>query len=252
VPVPLSWLPVKRFLLLLPLGLLLVSCQAGAVGAGTSPTPAAVPSGSAHSLSLHGVDGVDLRVPAELYLASGATERLTTSAAPAVLAKLRATVQGSVLRLSLANGASISTNQPIVYHLTLPRVSSIAVEGAGLLQAASPAGGHVRLQLDGAARADIQNLRASDLTAQLTGASSVSLTGSTSTEEVQMSGAGDYRADTLDAEQVNISLSGAGACRVRADRSLDVTINGLGKVTYAGHPASVQRHVSGLGSITAE
>lgn len=252
--VPLSWLAVKRYLLLLPLALLLLSCQRGAVGGAASPTPdpAASPSGFSRSLSLHGVEGVDLHVPAELYLEPGSSERLTTSAAPSVLSRLRATVRGSVLRLSLANGASISTNQPIAYHLTLPRVSSIAVEGAGLVQASSPSGGNVSLRLEGAARARIQNLRATDLTAQLAGASSVDLTGSTTTEDVQLSGAGSYTADSFDAADVSVYVTGAGDCKVRADRSLDVTINGLGKVSYAGSPATVQRQVSGLGSITPE
>lgn len=244
---------MKWYLLLLPLALLLISCQRGVVaGAAPTPTVATSPSGSPGSLSLDGVDGVNLQVPAELYLEPGASEHLTTSAAPRVLRNLRATVQGSVLRLSLANGASISTDQPIVYHLTLPRVSSIAVEGAGLVQASSPSGGHVSLQLDGAARARIRNLRATDLTARLSGASSVDLTGSTTTEDVQLSGAGSYTADSFDAADVSVYVTGAGDCKVRADRSLDVTINGLGKVSYAGSPATVQRHVSGLGSITAE
>jgi hypothetical protein len=63
-----------------------------------------------------------------------------------------------------------------------------------------------------------------------------------------MAGASRLEAESLHAQNVEISISGAGRADVTAEKILKVSITGAGKVTYSGDP-TVEKHVSGIGSI---
>ena len=64
-----------------------------------------------------------------------------------------------------------------------------------------------------------------------------------------MSGAGNVSAGDLKAKDVDVTMSGAGNANVYASNKLDATISGAGSVTYAGDPPTVNKNVSGIGSI---
>ena len=57
------------------------------------------------------------------------------------------------------------------------------------------------------------------------------------------------KARGLQARIVEISITGAGSAVVNASNTLRVAITGAGDVTYFGNPKTVERHISGAGSI---
>ena len=54
----------------------------------------------------------------------------------------------------------------------------------------------------------------------------------------------------LKAENVRITVSGAGDAEVYASKSLHAVISGAGDVVYDGNPADVQREISGWGEVS--
>ena len=48
-----------------------------------------------------------------------------------------------------------------------------------------------------------------------------------------------------------MSLSGAGQAEVYASEQLDVTISGVGRVTYSGRPKVINKNISGIGTVSA-
>jgi hypothetical protein len=64
-----------------------------------------------------------------------------------------------------------------------------------------------------------------------------------------MSGACDLKARALQTRIVQISITGAGSAQVNAADTLRVAITGAGDVTYFGNPKTVEKHISGAGSI---
>jgi hypothetical protein len=81
------------------------------------------------------------------------------------------------------------------------------------------------------------------------GASDVTIDGSVEQLLADMTGASDLRAKSLQAKTVEISTTGAASASVTATDTLRVSITGAGDVNYYGSPKTVEKHVTGAGSI---
>ena len=76
--------------------------------------------------------------------------------------------------------------------------------------------------------------------------------GPTVWRQLKVNGSGAANIDTLalEAQDVTVDLSGAGAARVHAVQNLQVDVSGAGSVSYKGEP-QVRKQVSGVGSVQA-
>src|SRR5438552_996004 len=53
----------------------------------------------------------------------------------------------------------------------------------------------------------------------------------------------------LRADNAKVEVSGAASVDVYAAEQLDVNVSGAGRVSYSGNPKTVNKHVSGIGSV---
>ena len=81
------------------------------------------------------------------------------------------------------------------------------------------------------------------------GAASITLDGTVDELLADLTGASELKAKNLQAKNVGISTTGAADAWVTAGEKLRVAITGAGDVTYSGNPQSVDRKVTGAGSI---
>ncbi|MEL6673977.1 MAG: head GIN domain-containing protein [Bacteroidota bacterium] len=86
------------------------------------------------------------------------------------------------------------------------------------------------------------------LNAKLAGAGSMKLRGQVRSAELNLGGAANVMAYELNAQAVEVELKGTGAAKVFAAENLEVSITGLGAVTYEGNP-EVYRHITGFGTL---
>jgi hypothetical protein len=192
-------------------------------------SPATTGSGQAgESREVHGVTGVELASFGDLQIDQTGTESLTIEAAPDVLPKLTSGVSGGVLRLRLAPGTTIKNAGPVVYHLTVAALDSIAVAGAGAVTAS--------------------NLQADRLAVDITGAGHVTLAGAVDSQVVTITGTGNYDGENLQSATADVTVDGAAKAVVRASSHLNATVDGVGSVQYIGNP-QVTRKVNGVGSV---
>jgi len=89
------------------------------------------------------------------------------------------------------------------------------------------------------------------LRVQVNGASDITLKGAAKRADFTINGAADISAFGLAAEDAFVALHGAGSCELTATGTLDVEINGVGDVTYAGHP-KVSKRIHGVGEVRAK
>ena len=82
-----------------------------------------------------------------------------------------------------------------------------------------------------------------------TGASRVTLDGDIDQLLADLTGASDLKAAALQTKTAEISIQGAGDAEVAVAEKLKVAIAGAGKVTYSGNPPTIEKHISGAGSI---
>jgi len=64
-----------------------------------------------------------------------------------------------------------------------------------------------------------------------------------------MTGASELAASNLQTKVSEISTTGAADAEIAVAETLKVAITGAGKITYSGNPATIEKHISGAGSI---
>jgi hypothetical protein len=101
----------------------------------------------------------------------------------------------------------------------------------------------------GAVKLTVKQLSEPTFALESKGASEVTLDGNVDRLLVDMTGASELAANGLQAKTAEISTTGAGNAEVAVTDTLKVVITGAGKVTYSGNPATINKQITGAGSI---
>ena len=113
--------------------------------------------------------------------------------------------------------------------ITLPELNSVADHGAGDVR--------------------INDANSNDLRIESTGAASVEAGGKARSVMISSTGAGSVDTSKLTTEKAKVDVSGAANVDVYASDQLDVTISGVGNVSYSGNPKTVNKSISGVGTV---
>ena len=100
----------------------------------------------------------------------------------------------------------------------------------------------------GGASLVIDDLRATTLRVDGSGALKADIAGQVDDEHVSISGAGSYNAERLRATNATVSVGGVAKVIVHAERKLRASISGAGLIEYVGDP-EVTEEVSGMGRV---
>ncbi|HKU87882.1 MAG TPA: DUF2807 domain-containing protein [Casimicrobiaceae bacterium] len=106
----------------------------------------------------------------------------------------------------------------------------------------------LHIEASGGASLAIDDLQATTLTVDGSGALKAEVKGRVEEEHVSISGAGSFSAEGLRANHATVSVSGVGKVAVHAEQTLRADISGAGLIEYAGNP-QVTEHVSGIGRV---
>ena len=199
--------------------LLLTACSA-VRGSGTV-TP--------ESRTVHGFTEVELGGSGHLVIQQTGTESLTITAEDNILPLLTSDVTGGRLNLGTKPNTAISATKPIEYRLTVKDLTGLTVSGSG--------------------KAELAQLRGTDLTVTLSGSGTIVLGRQVQTQTVTVSGSGAYQADKLASQTATVNVSGSGAAEVQVSQTLRATVSGSGSIVYSGNP-QVEQHISGSGGIS--
>jgi hypothetical protein len=104
-------------------------------------------------------------------------------------------------------------------------------------------------KISGAVRLTATQLAGPEFAFQSTGAARVTLDGSVDELLADMTGASELNANALQTKTVEISTTGAADAEVAVSEILKVSITGAGKVSYSGNPPTIEKHITGAGSI---
>jgi hypothetical protein len=106
-----------------------------------------------------------------------------------------------------------------------------------------------KARVSGAVDLSISGVDNNSLDIKVDGAGDIEASGKTKSFSVNVSGSGDVKAKELKAENVEVSVNGAGNAIVHASRKLKAEINGAGDISYYGNPKEVSENISGAGDI---
>jgi hypothetical protein len=108
------------------------------------------------------------------------------------------------------------------------------------------------IQLVGAVNFAATSLSGDRLKIGSTGASEVTLDGSVLILEADLTGASKLKANSLKTNSASISLVGASDAHVNVTGDLKASITGAGSLTYSGNPSSIDKKITGAGTIRQE
>jgi hypothetical protein len=104
-------------------------------------------------------------------------------------------------------------------------------------------------KLTGATRLTASQLSGAKFAVESTGAARVTLDGTVDELLADMTGASELKAKSLQTKTAQISTTGAADADISVSDTLKVSITGAGKVNYSGNPPTIEKHVTGAGSI---
>lgn len=144
-----------------------------------------------------------------------------------------------------------SSTGPIRFYITMKEVRGLHLAGAGSVKARGVQTAQLEVNQSGAGNLNLEGLQVEKLRVNLSGAGSITTDGNVQSQEILLSGAGSYHADTLQSQNTIITLKGVGSAYVCVAQTLNAEISGIGSVRYRGSPQVIQK-VTGLGSLKQE
>jgi hypothetical protein len=207
----------------------LIALTALAVFAGLNAAPGRAATDAIRTRTLAPFDRVETDGAFTVRVLAGHAQRVTVSGDPAIVDQVVTSVEHGTLVITMRPGFNdVFHRQP---HLTieLPALRAFGNHGAGSVTIDGVAGGALELSNAGAAR--------------------MRVAGHVATLAIALDGVGLIDTTALDAQNVTVDNNGVGRVDVRASGNLTMNVNGVGEIRYAGKPATVDRHVNGIGRI---
>lgn len=192
-------------------------------GAATSPGGVKTESRQASDFT-----AVELQGLGDLTIEQTGTESLTIEAEADVLPKLTSDVSAGTLRLGIKPNTSVQTATPIKYRLTVRDLTGVSIYGSG--------------------SASASKVTTSRFAAQIKGSGTITIGGTADTQQITITGSGQYRAAELASKTATATMSGNGNAEVTVADQLRVTIIGSGLLTYHGNP-TVDQNITGPGKV---
>jgi hypothetical protein len=189
---------------------------------------------------------VRLEGSGQVLLTVGSPRSLSVSGDDNLLPLVLTEVDGSTLRLGFKPGTGVRTVTPLVFRVTVPSLSGLAIAGSGDIVGRSPIlADRITMEIGGSGNIRAE-LAASQVTALIQGSGSIEVSGRTESQDIQIHGSGAYRAQGLQSDAASVQVFGSGDTTLSVARELTVSINGSGDVSYRGSPrVSVKNSGSG-------
>lgn len=199
--------------------LLISAGDPGATGSGATATD---------TRPLPAFTAVDLAGTNQLTVRVGGTQQVTVRADENLLDQVVTEVHDGVLVVS--DRGSFTTRGPMSVEVTVPSLQAATLSGTGQVTVTGVAG--------------------EAFAARLSGTGTLIVSGSAQRVDASIPGDGALTLGSLLATDATVSIEGTGSATVHVTRNLDATVSGTGSIVYTGHPSSVIRNVTGVGSVT--
>jgi len=192
--------------------------------------------------------GITIEGSMEVVVRQGTEQNVRIVAQENLLPLLTTTIAGD--RLVIGSKECYVTQHGVKVFITAPDLNGFRIDGSGSFTS----DGTIRseslaLRIDGSGDMTL-DLDVSALTTRIDGSGDVVLRGKAVGNVVQINGSGDVEADSLATERCTIEINGSGDCDVNVATSLDVEINGVGDVTFAGNVENVRKEINGIGEVS--
>ncbi len=179
------------------------------------------------SFDLDGFTGYEMNGSLDTRIRVGGDHQVTITLDDNLFDNLEIEVEGGTLVVEWDE--SCDPHRKAVVEITMPKLESLELNGAGDL--------------------DVDRFRGDELDILLRGAGDLEVEGEVDRLDVTVMGVGDVKCRGLEARHVKAVLTGVGDVEVTAKDSFEGTVSGVGDIEYWGNPEKEKVRVSGIGDI---
>ncbi|MEO0897070.1 MAG: head GIN domain-containing protein [Bacteroidota bacterium] len=197
-----------------------------------------------HGIDVHGAFDISF-TPGKKY-----NLHITSSNIEAI-EDIKSEVKNGILHLSQEGKIFGFRHAKINVEVSGPTLDWLNMSGASNFTTLSPIETEkLLLNLSGAGNVHIEG-DIDVLTGRVSGAGNIAFKGEGETAFFDLSGIGNIDAAHFEADQVRVSVSGAGNASVKVNEKLDASVSGAGNVYYTGNvpDRNVSKSASGMGSV---
>jgi len=193
-------------------------------------------------------DGVNMAGYGEVIINQGDEESLTIETDENLMQYILTEVRNNTLYIEFSENIISDPSLSITFNLNVTNLESLELSGAGSFDIPVLETPSLGILFNGAGNIQLASLSADELTVQINGAGDIDLAGEVGTQDVVISGAGQYSTPDLKSRQADVLVEGLGKVEIWATDTLTVDIEGAGSVNYYGSP-SVTQNIEGPGII---
>lgn len=194
-------------------------------------------------LAVNPFDHVHYSGAGRVVLSQGRTAQLALRGEPAVIEAVKVQVRGGGLYIETPASAD-----GLEVDLQVARLTAFVSQGNARVTGDDLDLDALRLDGVGTGSFQMRRLKAAALEVRGRGATGFDLTGQVGAQVIDLSGTGSYRAGELVSDVATVSVEGASAVRIWAERLLDLRVAGAADIRYTGSPR-VEQQITGIASI---
>lgn len=174
---------------------------------------------------------IQLKGPISIDVQAGKAQGITVRGTPKFVAMVVTEVVDGELRVYLREKDVKKMNGDPRVIVTVPNLRGFNMEGAG--------------------ETVLRDIRGDRFEVNYRGAGSMTISGAVKQLTLQAQGVGEVDARKLIAQDADVNFQGIGSVQIHVTGKLDARVNGMGELSYYGHPRTVNKSVSGIGSVQA-
>lgn len=183
-----------------------------------------------------------------VLISQGDHESLEIEAEDNITPQIRTKVEDQTLKIDFRT-MTLHPTEPIILRLTVKDLKALDLSGSADVRVSNLNTNQLALTINGSGTVKLDGLRVDVLKTTVSGAGRINASGSATTQEIDITGAGEYLAGDLQSKVADVDVTGAGKATVRVSDELNVHITGAGSVGYYGNPR-VTQDISGAGMVT--
>ncbi len=201
------------------------------------------------TISVEDFTGVKLSKAFDIVISQGDVQEIVAEGHENIINDLEIDVSGNTANFDLEK--KCYSRYDLTVYVTVTDLSAVIIKGSGdivineflnleNLEITIKGSGDIR------AAGDLEIAGATDVSIE--GSGDIYLQGTTETQNLTITGSGEYSAYNFISENCYITIKGSGDCEVYANSILDVYITGSGDVSYMGNP-TVTTDIHGSGDV---
>lgn len=193
---------------------------------------------------------IDMRGAEKLVVRTGQPVSVKAEGSQRAIDALQISTQSGRLLIGRKQGEK-GVGKGTTITVTVPKLDSMTVEGAGDIDVDRVSGDSFSLVLAGAGSFNLGAAQLKSIDMSLRGAGSVTAKGTADRARIETRGVGSYEIDGLVTQDLDVSVKGTGSVSANATRTAKIDLAGVGSVDVVGG-AKCEISRKGVGSVTCK